>query len=389
MDIKSIKIVDPYSTGSFHEVINAALVAIGCSLSKKVTIVMGKEAYRSLQTTIQLNNIRITSTIHYKTYRTVEGDSKIAAFIRTFIGFFISLKEYLIGSKEELILFNYTNQFAFPFILIINKLLRKNVIFTLHGELELQKEHINGIKLSKFYRFIYKICLTHLIHNSNCLLLVLGKSIRNNLLAIFPSISDYIIYITHPYFIPSSISKLNDNKKMIVGTIGTLNDKKGLEDISKIIQNISDYINNNIEFHIIGRVSSTDKQNIPLATLVNNGKPIPIDIFNEEIRKLDLIIFCYPKDSYKLTASGAIMDAIVYNKPIITYHNDFFDDLMCDSPSIIYAENYEEVSATIKNILNNTIKIEPDYSKTIEKISIPANADHLKNSLREKGLSIF
>ena len=46
--------------------------------------------------------------------------------------------------------------------------------------------------------------------------------------------------------------------------------------------------------------------------------------FDKHVSELDYILFFYPVDSYRLTASGAIYDAIMQEIPIISIKNEYF-----------------------------------------------------------------
>ena len=42
---------------------------------------------------------------------------------------------------------------------------------------------------------------------------------------------------------------------------------------------------------------------------------------------MDCLIYIYPEDKYKLTASGALFDAIDREKIVLSLHNDYFDEI--------------------------------------------------------------
>lgn len=42
------------------------------------------------------------------------------------------------------------------------------------------------------------------------------------------------------------------------------------------------------------------------------------------IGRLDYALFLYPPEEYELTASGSILEAINYEKPILSLRNDYF-----------------------------------------------------------------
>ena len=48
------------------------------------------------------------------------------------------------------------------------------------------------------------------------------------------------------------------------------------------------------------------------------------DEFNEKISSLDYVLYLYPVNTYKYTASGSLMDSINIERPIISFKNDYF-----------------------------------------------------------------
>lgn len=57
--------------------------------------------------------------------------------MRICMGNFKILKEYFLLSKTDTLILNYSNVFAYPFLLFINRFIKKKVLVTFHGDLEL------------------------------------------------------------------------------------------------------------------------------------------------------------------------------------------------------------------------------------------------------------
>lgn len=393
MIVRHITVVDSYSTTKFHEIINATLVNIASNLSQSLKVVMGKEAAKCLKACYSKFNINIRTSIKWNIFRTFEGDSKMAATLRVVLGFFITIWEYIIQKNDCLLFFIYTNQLSLPVILLLNRFLNKKVIFTFHGELELQRVKVTGFRLSRLYRWIYKMSLKHMSKKSNAIFLVLGDSIRKNLISIYPESKHNIITIYHPYyFVTNHCSPICLGKKLIVGTIGTLNESKGLNDVVKIINGLETEIKaGGIEFRVLGRVLETDLHKLSNAIVVNKGFAIDMSRFRHEIENLDFILYCYPQDSYRLTASGAIMDAIISNKPIITFGNDFFDSILADCTFGYRIKDTDDAIALLKDFVTSSVskRLVCNYSPAIEKISVNYNTTLLKESLSAKGITFL
>ena len=97
-----------------------------------------------------------------------------------------------------------------------------------------------------------------------------------------------------------------------------------------------------------------------------------------------MILYLYPTSSYKLTASGAILDAIKLKKPIICLNNDYFKYIMQNDAIGYMANNIYEIADTIKQLINtpqNRKDFSLQFQKLSEKISITYNTELLKNEL--------
>ena len=138
------------------------------------------------------------------------------------------------------------------------------------------------------------------------------------------------IAIEHPYTFPE-IAEKNTGKTdcFIVGAIGAASSSRGTHHIFELAERFKeDIANGRIRFRIIGKVFP------PLLEYITAAVEIPkLDGFTDKgeydhaVSELDAVLFFCPCDSYQLTASGSIFDAVRYNKPIIAYDNPYFRSL--------------------------------------------------------------
>ena len=91
--------------------------------------------------------------------------------------------------------------------------------------------------------------------------------------------------------------------------------------------------------------------------------------FENLISDIDYALYFYTKDKYKITASGAVLDAINARKPIIALKNDYFSYLFGKYGQIGYLfESIEEMGNRI-DLLNDNKKIF-NFEKYIEELSV-------------------
>ena len=105
-----------------------------------------------------------------------------------------------------------------------------------------------------------------------------------------------------------------------------------------------------------------------------------------QITQLDYILYLYPVNSYKLTASGAIMDALKLEKPILSLYNDFFNALLKDNPIGYIKGSVEELAEVIKNLIPPTVNnnFSENFKVLREKVSIPYNTILLRKEFVSK-----
>lgn len=386
---KNFKIIDCYATKTHHEVFNLSLILISSQIANKVICKMGSSAYNNI-INLKRKYQDLPSNVKIVKKGVYEKDSKTGAFIRTFMGFFITLFEYLMLSPHQILIFTTTNPFSFPLITSLNILLRKKIIFTMHGELELQYNHPKFGHLAWLYRWMYTINFKYLLkYSPKTQLLVLGESIKNNLCSIFPYLNKNIISIYHPILI--DINKKQCSNKLttplIIGTVGVMKKEKGFDNLIELSNDLKkEILSNKLVIRSIGKVENIDTSPHTLINWIGKDKTIPRTDFDKYINELNFILFLYPTNSYKLTASGAITDAIRLHIPILSLKNDFFCDLIGNNSIGYLKDTIEELANTIRTIITTkeTIDYNENFSKLINKTSIPNIAKLLNTSLQEK-----
>ncbi|MDL1914022.1 MAG: glycosyltransferase family 4 protein [Bergeyella sp.] len=116
---------------------------------------------------------------------------------------------------------------------------------------------------------------------------------------------------------------------------------------------------------VVGR-HGLDPENYPKVNFVaKKNTYLSRKEFNEGVEKLDFILFFYDNEQYRLTASGAIFDAIEHEKVIIAIRNDYFEEIFqkCGDLGFLCKDD-TEVFEIVNKILGNEL----DYSHVYENI---------------------
>jgi len=189
--------------------------------------------------------------------------------------------------------------------------------------------------------------------------LLLGKTIKDELVKELPEMEKYFEYIDHPLLFKNY--EVDDNhfgKKIVFGFLGVGYRKKGIGDFIKLSEDIKEeYGEDRTNFILVGHIPEDDfkiEDNFPITA---SKTPLNQADYNKCLEKINYALFFHKAEDYRFTASGAFFDAISYIKPIIAIKNPFLDyyfNLMGDIGYL--CENYDEMRDTIFNIIKNPPK---------------------------------
>ena len=152
------------------------------------------------------------------------------------------------------------------------------------------------------------------------------KNIKNT---IHLDIRNNFNYIDHPYIYVRKYDKHSEKDSTInIGWVGEFNAMKGGAEFLRLAYKLKEKNNNKVQLSITGRIhykmDELEKMDVNLP--IDKGqKFVTISEYYQRISKLRYIMFLYPVNSYKLIASGAIMDAIDFELPIIGLKNQYFE----------------------------------------------------------------
>lgn len=326
---KQAYIVDVYSYGNYHEVINQGYLMMISELYENVTYVAEKTSCENLRGLLDACSFDYTNVVFQ--------EKKISRLNLKWTGLnyllwllkvsFFNYIYFLKTPKETDVFFNNNLFFA---IWLIQKFHfgNRNRIFDLcHNEMEIidpvmRKTRLE-LLLGSFLDRVFK-----------------QKKLSNQIyfLLLSPRMQDYfngfvreenknmIGWIDHCYIRPS-----NEIKKQFsimgfsikIGIPGAINLSRGLPQLKRIL----DYVKNErLKIYATSFVDGI-KDSEQFECLNKTGSLLPFDIYNSYIQQMDALILFYKPGSYKLTASGAVLEAIWNQKPIFALKNAYFEYL--------------------------------------------------------------
>lgn len=297
--------------------------------------------------------------IRRKKLYVVKGTGRLRIIQRFLFTLLNDIWQLIISPHDEIIVYSFDATVSVRLVNMINKILRKQVIMFRHGCMEMLQTSPSGKGI--FYKFENNLTrnffLNKDINISDSLhFFVLGDVILKNLSSILPEDKLKHFYsIDHPYdFDENTMTKEKNYTKLNIGTVGVFNEYKGGKDLlllAEILKSKSaDTINLSISGRIEFNISLLKEAGINLPP--NEGKSmLSVQELKERIDQLDFILYFYPSDTYRFTASGAVFDAINRKRPIIAIRNDYFEYIFNKFGSIGYlVDSVEEMADVIYSL---------------------------------------
>ena len=352
-----IDVIEANMTGWQHSFHNSCCIKIIHNIADTIQIFCSKEHKKCLDIP---NDIIVYDIIKVLP----PGKNRIKKFFLEYLQTMTLIK----NSDADLIFFlsSFPNVQYF-YILNAKKFNDKKVIIMTHGEAE-------GLILPgrkwKFWSYPFWITLCFKLKlPKNIFRIVLGESILNNLKSF--SDSDQIFYIDQPrdsFRDENTVLPLPKNNTFAF--IGNCLYKKGGESFVKAANQVK--MDSDSIFEIIGAYDLDESISKNVTLFSKPHEMIPRNLFNEALEKVTYACFPYPSNTYKFTASGAVLDAVIYLKPIVYIKNDYFDGIFKDAGDIGYrCENEKDFIETIKKLDEN-----PDVNRYKQQVE---NLKRLQN----------
>lgn len=194
--------------------------------------------------------------------------------------------------------------------------------------------------------------------NSGIQYLVLEEFIRNAVVKSIPCLDGKIETLEHPISPNEGASKAVDLSNLVrFGFLGNTLKSKGYPLFVQVANGIIARYAGKAEFHVIGRcLNVCDRVN---GEQVLTTKPAAEKLTRDEfvcgISALHYVILPHETEAYTLTASGVLLDAIAWQKPVIARKIHMFEALFEKYGDIGYLFNDEaDLINIIEQILQTT-----------------------------------
>ncbi len=210
-----------------------------------------------------------------------------------------------------------TAVFVASWLLRICRRGRLSVQIVLHGNLN----DINGWRprnpLIRWFDLVSGLATKH---PSRLRFLVLEDAIRDELVRVMPIVGPRVDVLPHPI----NLGELGERpatelgEPIRVGFVGLATQAKGMDIFLRLARQMKSRYRDRIEFHHVGRVP-TDADPSAYSDLSHPISTVPLSRpdFLARLDKLHYVMLPFREGYYNFSASGALIDAITWLKPMI------------------------------------------------------------------------
>lgn len=342
--MKKAYYIDTYSVEHIHEMYDASSLKMFAAMYDKIEYRASLSSYMNVR--ILLGN-QLPETVRYKSIWVGNGGCFLLNVVKQFAATLVNVFYIIKAGKNVDTILNYNTAMALRFINVAAKISKGRVLVVCHGEMQDIVVKRKTSPLFKWGMSLFKDAQLRIAEG--LYFAVLGNVIRENVKnVVSPQAGRKVLSFDHTaIFDKIPLAEHDHNNKLVLGMIGSLRESKGFSEY----MNLASHFKNNpmVEFRAIGKIW------IDRCKIEESGIVLPKGVGYESltrqkmydmIREVDYVVYLFPKEGYRFTASGSIFDAIDCERPILSLYNDYFSGLFGSCGHFGYLEN------TMDNLIN-------------------------------------
>lgn len=349
-----IFIIEPMCKGLSHSPINSAFITIVKSAfpDEKIIFFADKSHCSEVKLLLPERNAEVEFATITHPQRSQQGLFNIIEEVKLYVEL---LSRVDMSKCSHLIITaaNAANLIALKIVLIFRKIKTK-VVVVLHSPLaELAiKRPLNAVKRCTDF----KSALMTLNGLCEIQYIVLENIVKRNMDRLLPELSTKTHTIEHPVSLDClPASRLHADNVVRFAFVGVTTREKGFDTYVRLAIEVKLKYSSLAEFYILGSVAANiavDLSGNIFSNTVSTQK-LPRSEMLRLAENIDYVCLFYDAKHYNLCASGALLDAISWEKPIIAKNIPLFCDLFERYGEIGYLyEDDHELQSVINNLLH-------------------------------------
>jgi len=323
----------------------------------------------------------------------------ILLFFKEIFRFFSITRIFFSSNRSDILCLSISSIFSQLYFKIISLFFKNKVYFIIHGDVDFVFN--SSSKIEKLFALIYKFIFK--FKSDNFKYILINKISKFNLINLEYLNESEIIELNHPIVTTSTFKyKKNISKPVRIGHIGSMEFKRKnshlLFELSSEFRHEID--SNSIVFYAIGLLTNDvlsyinkDVVQIYGNDTLNIPSYLGREVYESSIEALDYSIFFYDKEQYFYRTSGAVLDSIIFLKPIIAFKHPYFEYLSNSyGPIGYFVDDLAGMKNIILQLLNHDLfeQNQKDYDIFMENLmslkknifSIKAVSNDFKNQLK-------
>lgn len=334
-----------------HELVNSCALYLWQEVFNHNTRFFGSnghaEALQRLLPTLKVDSIDSIEILPRKDGNKVQWIKIYLQEIKTVLRILKKAKREEVDNIVFLSLSSPTTFFVKKYLRLIK--LNTNVFFTLHGDLQWLIQDNLG-RSERLFRSIIRKNLSNIRPNEY--LVLYGKTIKDKLLTIFPQVENQVLHLEHPFISKRTISKFASDL-FTIGAFGVISKHKNSHEVIRLAENMYQK-NTTLQFKLVGKFIDNLTYDKNAITVIGGERFLSRQDYEHEIEDTAWLMYLYEDKNYELIASGAFLDAILYNKPIICLRNRFFQNLFSTYNIGIMVDSLEGLPDALINLFDRS-----------------------------------
>ncbi len=325
-----IALIEPYCDGWTHAPINAALCVVCANAVPHGEVEFFAEPLHVYAIKALLKKRVYSRIANIKLIATKRNDNQCQFWRRVSREFFF-LKNLLERHKpENLVVASSGKEILWAIYLLSGFGWLKNTKVTtlLHSE---AKYCVGWISRNPVTRALSLRNAINMCVRKGVRIVVLEEFIRRELTRHWPQWGPILFTLEHPVWcVGETAPPIHTHGVIRFGFLGLASKAKGFDKFVDVARRIKSIYRDKVEFHAIGSMGrdhfSTAELDQVLDTVPSEQK-LERTEYDRLVRMLNFVVMPYRPMDYNLCASGALLDAIAFNKPIVAWRQPLFADL--------------------------------------------------------------
>lgn len=352
--MKKLLYIDTYSTGHLHEMFDASSLRMFCDMYDEVRYYANKDSIDNVAHLLgELpKNVKVSMINVVNIFKPI---GKLRRFLKQIQSTLLCCWYITTTSKDADIVINYMTAIALYPINWVARITNRRVLIVCHSDIQ---EVLGHNKVSwLFKKSIHMFDKANVKIAKNLWFAVLSDTILDNVLPLMSTqVKEKMLAFDHTAIFDRIPKKSHvSSSKLILGFVGGLSSKKGGDVFLKLAKHYKN--NSQIEFRIIGNTSDQRDKLNEAGVIIPDGVGdffISRELMYDNICDLDYVLYSFPPEGYKYTASGTVFDAIDCERPILAIKNDYFSGLFEVCGDFGYLEDdYDNLVKRINWLISN------------------------------------